>query len=66
MTVSKVIEIDSISKTYKNEGLETEVLRGISISVDEGDYISIIGPSGSGKSTLMTILGCLGQATSGT
>ena len=66
MTVSKVIEVDSISKTYKNEGLETEVLKGISISVDEGDYISIIGPSGSGKSTLMTILGCLGQATSGT
>ena len=66
MTVSKVIEIDSISKTYKNEGLETEVLKGISISVDEGDYISIIGPSGSGKSTLMTILGCLGKATSGT
>jgi putative ABC transport system ATP-binding protein len=43
MTVSKVIEVDSISKTYKNEGLETEVLKGISISVDEGDYISIIG-----------------------
>ena len=39
MTVSKVIEIDSINKTYKNEGLETEALKGISISVDDGDYI---------------------------
>jgi putative ABC transport system ATP-binding protein len=66
MTAPKVIDIESIYKTYNNEGLETEVLKGISISVDEGDYISIIGPSGAGKSTLMTILGCLGQATSGT
>ena len=49
MTLPKLIEIDSINKTYKNEGLETEVLRGISISIDKGDYISIIGPSGSGK-----------------
>ena len=66
MTVSKVIEINSISKIFKNEGLETEVLRGITTSIDEGDYVSIVGPSGSGKSTLMTILGCLSQATSGT
>mgnify|MGYP001202063080 FL=1 len=66
MKISKIIEIDSIIKTYKNEGLETSVLKGVSISVDEGDYVSIIGPSGSGKSTLMTILGCLSQATSGT
>jgi len=64
--ISKIIEIDSIIKTYKNEGLETSVLKGVSISVDEGDYVSIIGPSGSGKSTLMSILGCLSQPTSGT
>jgi len=64
--ISKIIEIDSIIKTYKNEGLETNVLKGVSISVDAGDYVSIIGPSGSGKSTLMTILGCLNQTTSGT
>ena len=66
MTISKAIEANSITKTYKNEGLETNVLKGISISVDEGDYVSIVGPSGSGKSTLITILGCLGQPTSGT
>ena len=66
MIPPKVIEIDSIRKTYSNEGMKTEVLKGISVSIDEGDYLSIIGPSGSGKSTLMTILGCLGQATSGT
>jgi len=66
MIPPKVIEIDSIRKTYSNEGMKTEVLKGISVSIDDGDYLSIIGPSGSGKSTLMTILGCLGQATSGT
>ena len=55
MSISKIIEVDSINKTYKNEGLETNVLKGVSISVEEGDYISIMGPSGSGKSTLMTI-----------
>ena len=66
MKISKIIEVDSINKIYKNEGLETNVLKGVSISVDEGDYVSIIGPSGSGKSTLMTILGCLSQTTSGT
>ena len=66
MKISKIIEIDSIIKTYKNEGLETNVLKGVSVSVDEGDYVSIVGPSGSGKSTLMTILGCLNQATNGT
>ena len=66
MKISKIIEIDSINKIYKNEGFETNVLKGVSISVAEGDYVSIIGPSGSGKSTLMTILGCLNQATGGT
>jgi putative ABC transport system ATP-binding protein len=65
MKISKIIEIDSINKVYKNEGFETNVLKGISIAIDEGDYVSIIGPSGSGKSTLMTILGCLSQPTSG-
>ena len=66
MKISKIIEVDAINKIYKNEGLETNVLKGVSISIDEGDYVSIIGPSGSGKSTLMTILGCLSRATSGT
>jgi hypothetical protein len=45
MTVSKVIEVDSISKTYKNEGLETEVLKGISIS-DDAYVIAFINGNG--------------------
>jgi ABC-type antimicrobial peptide transport system, ATPase component len=57
--ISKIIEIGSIIKTYKNEGLETNVLKGVSISVDEGDYVSIVGPSGSGKKYLDDNLGML-------
>ena len=57
--------LDDITKVYKNAGLETEVLKGISLSIEEGEYVSIIGPSGAGKSTLMTIMGCLALPTSG-
>ena len=65
MKISKIIEIDSIVKTYKNEGFETNVLKGVSISVGGGDYVSVIGPSGSGKSTLLHIIALLDQPTTG-
>ncbi len=60
-----LIEMQSIIKSFKNIGFETQVLKGISISIEGGEYVSIIGPSGAGKSTLMAIMGCLGRPTSG-
>ena len=60
-----LLEMNSICKSYRNIDFETKVLKDITLHVNEGDYISIIGPSGSGKSTLMAIAGCLSKPTSG-
>ena len=60
-----LIEMNSIYKSYRNIGFETQVLNNITLHINEGDYVSIIGPSGAGKSTLMAIAGCLSQPTSG-
>ncbi len=61
-----MIQCRDIRKTYTNEGNTTEVLKGISFEIQDGEFVSIMGPSGSGKSTLMHILGALDSATSGT
>lgn len=62
------IELSDIHKSYFNEDaqLEQAVLRGISLTIESGEALSIIGPSGSGKSTMLNLLGTLDQATSGT
>ena len=60
-----LIEMNSICKNYRNIDFETEVLKNITLNIDKGDYVGIIGPSGSGKSTLMAIAGCLSKPTSG-
>ena len=61
-----IVDLRKINKTYVHGKLEVPVLHDIDLTVDEGEYVSIMGPSGSGKSTLMNIIGCLDEPTSGT
>ena len=61
-----LLELRDIHKTYHLGGETIRALDGVSLDIDSGEFISIIGPSGSGKSTLMHIIGCLDSPTSGT
>jgi putative ABC transport system ATP-binding protein len=60
-----IIELEAVRKTYATGSLSVEALRGIDVTISEGEYVAVIGPSGSGKSTLMHILGCLDVPTEG-
>ena len=61
-----LIHCENLAKHYKIGSQEVRALQSVSIDIDGGDYVAIMGPSGSGKSTLMNILGCLDTPTSGT
>ena len=66
MSENEFFNMKGINKFYQMGDEQMQVLKNIDLSIEEGEYLSVLGPSGSGKSTLMNIIGCLDVASSGT
>src|SRR5215813_7761803 len=60
-----IVRADDVIKTYEEDGLKVEAVRGVSLDIERGRFSAIIGPSGSGKTTLLNLIGCIDKPTRG-
>ncbi len=61
----EVVKIDNVTRMYKVGKVETQALRGVNLSIENGEFTALVGPSGSGKTTLLQLIGCLDRPTTG-